>query len=242
MLRKKSKGDRPVDGDEQAAVEDALDDAAEADTEVMSEAEAVAEAEGYDRSTGPYDITEAEDGGSDDDERLDLGALQLPLLEGMEVRVDIDPETSQPATVTVIRGEGAVQLRVFAAPKSGGGWDEARAAIRRSINDDGGTVDEVEGAMGVELHTTAYVQDEDGKPVPQRMRFVGVDGPRWMLQGVLLGAGTVPEAAAALEEVYRGIVVVRGEAALPPGTPLQLTLPEQVPGDYEEIDDDEGDH
>jgi hypothetical protein len=41
-------------------------------------------------------------------------------------------------------------------------------------------------------------------------RFVGVDGPRWFLRGVIGGAATTDVEAAAREDLFRSIVVVRG--------------------------------
>lgn len=238
MLRKKKKQREATEAQESAELQQKPPVADIGDT---GERELELDAPQVDRSGGPFDLAEVAEPDAMAAERLDLGALQLPLLDGLEVRVEIDPDTNQPAAITIIRGEGAVQVRAFAAPKSGGSWDEARTEIRSSISGDGGIVDEVVGVFGAELHTTAYVPDEQGKPVAQRMRFVGIDGPRWMVQAVMLGAGSVPEQAGELEEVLRSLVVVRGDAPMPPGSPLQLTLPEQVPGQLDEIDeDDEG--
>ena len=55
--------------------------------------------------------------------------------------------------------------------------------------------------------------------------------PRWMLRGVLSGAGASdPSAAQTLMSVYRGVVVVRGTEAFAPSEPLPLSLPDH-PGD-----------
>lgn len=60
------------------------------------------------------------------------------------------------------------------------------------------------------------------------MRFIGVDGPRWFLRGVIRGEGAVrPEAAARIEEIFAGIVVVRGHHPVPPRDLLELRLPNQ---------------
>lgn len=232
MLRRRkkaSKGDEVVESGE--VVEETTESPAAEESDEVE----------VDRTDGPFDITEVEQPDADVGERLDLGAVQLPLLDGLEVRVEMDSETNSPAAITVIRGEGAVQIRAFSAPKSGGGWDEARGQIRSSITSDGGTVDDLDGPFGREIVTTGYAQDEQGNAVAQRLRFAGVDGPRWMLQGLFFGAGAVPEAAELLDEVFRSIVVVRGDSPMPPGVPLELTLPKDVPGDMEEVggEDDE---
>ncbi len=55
-------------------------------------------------------------------------------------------------------------------------------------------------------------------------RFAGVDGPRWFLRAVFHGAAVYEESAAAeLESLVRGVVVVRGgEAMAPPRTRRSL--------------------
>jgi hypothetical protein len=185
------------------------------------------------RDGGPHDITEVEQQDPHEASRLDLGALQLPLIEQMEIRIEVDPESEEPVGLLVVLQDGMAQLRIFAAPRSGGGWAESREQIRRSLTGGGATIDERDGEFGAELHATVQVTDDEGRTGMQRMRFIGIDGPRWMLQATLYGAGALPEQAGPLEDVVRSVVVVRGDAAMPPGTPLLLTLPERVPDNFE---------
>ncbi|MCH9718667.1 MAG: DUF3710 domain-containing protein [Actinomycetia bacterium] len=240
MLGRKRKKDSAAETDEDQFIE--VDDGDFEDTDSEDESE-VELADEFDRSEGPFDLGEVEEEDAATAERLDLGALQVPLADGLEVRVEVDPQTQQPLAVTLVLGEGAVQVRVFAAPKSGGGWAEARGELRSSISGDGGVIDEESGTFGTELRTTAYLKDGDGNDQPQRMRFIGVDGPRWMVQGVLLGDGTDPSRAAGLETVFRSLVVARGDEPMPPGNPLAIELPEQVPegAEVQEPDEDSDD-
>jgi hypothetical protein len=63
----------------------------------------------------------------------------------------------------------------------------------------------------------------------QPVRFIGVDGPRWFLRGVLSGAALEEsEQAAIMEQVFQQIVVVRGDAPMPPRELLELTLPAEA--------------
>jgi hypothetical protein len=63
----------------------------------------------------------------------------------------------------------------------------------------------------------------------QPVRFMGVDGPRWFLRGVLSGAALEdPEQARAMEQIFQHIVVVRGDAPMPPRELLELTLPAEA--------------
>jgi len=71
------------------------------------------------------------------------------------------------------------------------------------------------------------------------VRFVGIDGPRWMIRGAFSGRAALDtEAAAPLEEVLRDVVVVRGPHARPPREVLVLTLPGTTPAPEEAPSDD----
>ena len=123
------------------------------------------------------------------------------------------------------QGDGGVQVQPYAAPRSGGLWDDIRGQIRSSINSSGGLVEEADGSFGVELR--AKVRPADGGSQLQPARFVGIDGPRWFLRAVFLGAAAQQGPAAdALEAMVRGIVVVRGNEAMPVGSPIVLRLPQ----------------
>jgi hypothetical protein len=98
--------------------------------------------------------------------------------------------------------------------------------LTSSINAAGGLVEEREGPFGTEL--VAQVKDENGALQPAR--FVGVEGPRWFVRGVFIGgAARDAQAALELEEAFRQVIIVRGEAALPVGAPLPLRLPDSQP-------------
>lgn len=194
----------------------------------------IQEEDEYDRSSGPYDVAEAEV----DPDRLDLGSLQIPFVEDLEISVDVDEDTDETMAVTLIHGEGAVQVRPFSAPGSFRIWDEARAEIKAGVSSDGGLVDEVLGEFGPELRVHVSAEDEDGKSFVQPIRFVGVNGPGWMLQGVFLGEGTDPESAAGLESIFRSLVVDATTEVVEAGHPLPLTSPQDLPDDLVQILDD----
>lgn len=165
---------------------------------------------------GPYDVSEA----PADVQRLDLGSLQIPAVAGVEVRVQADPQ-GVVQQVVLVHGQNALQLGVFAAPRSAGIWDEVREEIHRSLSHDGAAVNEVMGAYGVELR--AQVPTQDGRT---DLRFVGIDGPRWMVRCVYQGeAATDPDAAGPLTVCLEGLVVDRGQEARPVREPLPLRLP-----------------
>jgi hypothetical protein len=173
------------------------------------------------RPDGPWDVSEVKEPGEG---RVDLGGLFVPGVDGMELRVEVAGESIVAATV-VLR-DSAVQLQAFAAPKSEGIWSEVRQEIAAGITQQGGVVDEVEGPLGWELRAQVPVQLPDGTNGVQLVRFVGCDGPRWFLRGVISGQGAVqPAAAGVLEAVFRDTVVVRGDAPMAPRDPIVLKLP-----------------
>lgn len=191
---------------------------------------------GYDRSAGPFDIDElggeeSRDPDATEVARLDLGGLRVPAHEGMELRLDVDEASGQVVSVTVVAGASAVQLSVFAAPRLDGIWADVRRDIAGGIGAGGGTVDEIVGTLGTELRAALPSEPGSGGPrglVP--VRFVGVDGPRWFLRGLFTGPAARDTAAAApLESVLRGCVVVRGTDPMAPGDVLLLQVPTELP-------------
>jgi hypothetical protein len=97
----------------------------------------------------------------------------------------------------------------------------------------------LDGPFGTELH--GKLPGDGGAAVP--VRFIGVDGPRWFLRAMLIGAVATEDAKA---EPYlralRNVVVVRGNDPLPVREPVELRLPRDVvlpePGDGTEAPPD----
>jgi hypothetical protein len=174
------------------------------------------------RARGPWDVTEV--GGRDG--RMDLGALWMRGAPGMELRLEVDQASQQVNSATAVLGESALQLQAFAAPRSAGLWDEIRAEIAAAVEGQGGTAEEHEGELGTHLRTRMPSQAPDGRAVFAPATFVGVDGPRWFLRGVLSGRAAIDEdAAVPLLEVLREVVVVRGSDPMAPRELLPLSLP-----------------
>ncbi|MEV5511277.1 DUF3710 domain-containing protein [Streptomyces orinoci] len=186
------------------------------------------------RPDGPWDVSEVREPAEG---RVDLGGLFVPGVEGMELRVEVAGDAIVAATV-VLR-DSAVQLQAFAAPKREGIWSEVREEIATGITQQGGVVDEVEGPLGWELRAQVPVALPDGTNGVQLVRFVGCDGPRWFLRGVISGQGAVqPQTAGLLEQIFRDTVVVRGEGPMAPRDPIVLKLPEDAQMVAEGIQED----
>jgi hypothetical protein len=175
---------------------------------------------------GPWDVSEVPDRGR----RVDLGALWLPGREGMELRMEVE-KTSKIVSAAAISLKGsALQLQVFAAPRTEGIWDEIRAEIAESVTKQGGSVDDLPGPFGRELLARLPVRTAEGRTGHRPARFIGHDGPRWFLRGVLTGRAAIdPQEASDLEDLFADVVVVRGSAAHAPRDLLPLTMPGQRP-------------
>jgi hypothetical protein len=163
-------------------------------------------------------------------ERIDFGSLLVPTAEGIEVQVSV--VDNQPAWVTVMQGDSGLQLQAFAAPKSGGLWDEVRQEIAAEVARSGGQCTEANGPFGVELRARISPADpvhggRQGALEP--VRFLGVDGPRWFLRGLISGpAASHEDRARTLEQVFASVVVVRGEHPVPPRELLEIRLPDEA--------------
>ncbi len=176
---------------------------------------------------GPWDVSD--DHGVPLDETVDLGSLRVAPLDGLDIRLQVDETSGDVAALLLADEEGAVELRAFAAPRSGGLWEEIRPAIVAEIERMGGQAQPFDGPLGVELRTVLPLSGPDGEQVVQPSRVFAIEGPRWMVRATLLGRPAVETDQAdrwlaALERV----LVVRGETAMAPGDTLVLTMPPGV--------------
>ena len=216
-FRRRRKDDDEPDVDDQDLDEGDLDDEAVED-----------EPSPPDRPTGPWDVDDVPDDGVT---RLDLGSILVPGLPGVEIQVNVDEASGTVAAVTAIHEGSALQLQAFAAPRGEALWPQVRRELAAGITKDGGLADVDESAdppPGGTIKARLPFPQPDGKMGMADVRFVGTDGPRWMLRGVLSGAAAAdPGSADVLMQVYRGTVVVRGGEAFAPSEPLPLHLPQE---------------
>lgn len=180
----------------------------------------------YDRAVhGPLDISEIEN----TDGYVDLGALMVTPQEGLSLRLEVEENTQRVIAVTLDLNGSSLQLQAFAASRSEPLWRDIREQIGLSVGSQGGEIEILDGTFGKEVLAKVPAQSDDGSKGFRVARFIGVDGPRWFLRGVLGGAAAVDgEAALALEDLFRGVVVIRGEVPLPPRDLLLLRLPKDA--------------
>lgn len=216
--------------DEDVVDDDDSDDDAEAVAETEAETDDLDDDEVLEKSApldraekGPFDA--AED--YPELNRLDLGALKVPVVDGMQIRLDTDDDSQRVLAVTLIHDGGGVQLQAFATPRSEGLWNTVRRQLAESVESQGGECTELHTGLGRELAVEVPAKTEDGRPGKRAMRFAGVDGPRWFVRAVFSGkAVTDAEVRAELSALVRGVVVDRGDEAMAPRELIALTAPE----------------
>jgi len=179
---------------------------------------------------GPYDIDELASGSTFDNSHLDLGSVLVPVVEGGQVTVEMSVD-HQPQSVFLVTPHGRITVAAFAAPKSSGQWRDVVSELTESLQAEGASTAIETGFWGREVVAT----------VPGGVhRFIGVDGPRWMIRCV----ASAPSAGAeSLAKVARAVVsetvVRRGDDPHPPRTPLPIVLPpvlaEQVAAAQQEM-------
>lgn len=174
---------------------------------------------------GPFDESEKDT----ETGYIDLGALRINAAQGLQLRLEVEERTKRVIAVTLDLGGSTLQLQAFAAPKTEGLWDEIREQIGVSVGSQGGTVNERPGRLGTELLAKLPAQTPDGQAGVRVARFVGINGPRWFLRGVFGGPAALnPSAAGTIEQLFRDVVVVRGDHPMPPRELLQLRLPKDA--------------
>ncbi|MEY4102778.1 MAG: hypothetical protein RIR88_912 [Actinomycetota bacterium] len=175
---------------------------------------------------GPFDESEV----SGVRPYVDLGAIKFIPREGLNLRLEVEEGSGRVVAVALDFNGSTLQVQPFAATRSAGLWNDIRSQISEQVLQQGGTVTEFTGTLGPELLCKIPAMI-DGQQSYQDARFVGVDGPRWFLRGVIAGpAVTDADQAAYLIELFRDLVVVRGQAPMPPGELLPLRVPAQVAG------------
>ena len=231
--------DADSDTEDAETADDDVDDAdaSESEDDIDEEEALLEKSAPFDRSEkGPFDISEE----YPEHDRLDLGALKVPVVDGMQVRLDTDDDSQRVLAVTLIHDGGGIQLQAFATPRSEGLWNTVRAQLAESVTKQGGESTELHTSLGKELAIEVPAKTESGRPGKRAMRFAGIDGPRWFVRAVFSGkAVTDDEVRAELSALFRGVVVDRGEEAMAPRELIALTAPQVDQDETEEKDEDE---
>lgn len=167
---------------------------------------------------GPFDI---EDFDNPDDAlmaRLDLGSVLIPMAPGGQVQVELN-QAGVPSAIWMVTANGRFTIAAYAAPKTPGQWNDVAGELADALREDNASVSVQKGPWGREVVGT-------GAGV---VRFIGVDGYRWMLRCVVNGAAQTMDALVGeARQAVADTVVRRGDTPMPVRTPLPVELPEQM--------------
>lgn len=186
-----------------------------------SETPAEAAADSGEELEGPFDIDDFDDPSVATVARLDLGSVLIPMPEAGQVQVEL-ANTGVPSAVWVVTPNGRFTVAAYAAPKSPGLWREVAGELAESLRKDVPKVSIEDGPWGREV---IGVGAENSGVV----RFIGVDGYRWMIRCVVSGpADRIEALAEQARDALADAVVRRGDTPLPVRTPLPIELPEPM--------------
>ncbi|MCZ9294477.1 DUF3710 domain-containing protein [Corynebacterium meitnerae] len=169
--------------------------------------------------TGPFDGDSVDinefDFSDVSDGVLNLGSIALPLPKNSQVQVEMG-ETG-PRMLHVVTEHGRITPVAFAAPSSGGMWEESSNEIAEGMRTEG---------MPATFETGPWGREVVGRGDNGVIRIIGVEGPRWLYRLTLAAPHGKEDA---LAEVARGVVarsfVYRGNTAILAGNSLPVELP-----------------
>jgi len=173
---------------------------------------------------GPFGIEDFDDPEQAEIARLDLGGVLVPVPEGAQLNVEVT-EQGVPSAVWLMTPSGRFSVAGYAAPKTGSLWREVAGELADSLRNESAEVRIEDGPWGREVV---------GFPVPQPgqerlvMRFIGVDGYRWMVRCAVVGTvESIGEISEQARTALADTVVRRGDTPLPvrAALPVQLSEP-----------------
>jgi hypothetical protein len=178
---------------------------------------------------GPFEFSSEVDTSS----MLNLGAVFLPNMPGLEVHLDLDPRSGIGKSVSLHLNMTIAEVQIFAAAVNEDLWASMRDAITSGLREQKVNCTVEMGRFGTEIHAVMPTVDLDGNAHVQPVRFVGVSGSRWLVRAVISGDGALPElqqniaATSGIDDVISKLVINRGDEPLPPGERLALRSPSE---------------
>jgi len=193
------------------------------------------------REDGPFDISEV-DLDADDIQRLDFGSLVVTPFDGMQLQLQVQQGTNQVQALMVVDKKSAIEVALFAAPARALMLAEVRDDMQSATEEAGGTMTLVKGPLGTEVRRKLPVEAPDGKKGSQASRTWLVQGPKWLLRGVLMGQAALADdvskgEAQLLFEFFCNLVVRRGDTPRVPGDLISLDMPSSVSASLTEKSD-----
>lgn len=177
----------------------------------------------HDDDRGPFDIEDFDGAEVALVGRHDLGAVLIPENEAAELAVEVNQQ-GVPTMAWMVTSSGRYNVTAYAAPKAGSLWREVVTEVADSLRKEAAEVSIQDGPWGREV-----VGHMTNGPEPVVMRFIGVDGYRWMVRGAAVGSPENAEAIAReLRDALSDTVVRRGDTPQPVRNMLPLQLSETL--------------
>lgn len=149
---------------------------------------------------------------------LDFGAYAF--VPPVNTQLQIESSEEQNLVVHVLSGQSNITIDAYAAPKTGGQWRFVASELADGLRNQGAKVSIQDGPWGREVI---------GSAAESVIRFIGVDGPRWMLRAVIVSSPAEAEQSAEIARTMLSHTVVRrGTNPMPARTPIPLVLPMEI--------------
>ncbi len=172
---------------------------------------------------GPFDIEDFDDPAVATQGRHDLGSVLIPVDESAELAVEVNQD-GVPTMVWMVTPNGRYNFTAYAAPKTGSLWREVVTEVADSLRKESAQVTIEDGPWGREVVGVMI-----NGPEPVVMRFIGVDGYRWMIRGAAVGTPETADAIASdVRKAMADTVVRRGDTPMPVRFMLPLQLSESL--------------
>lgn len=162
---------------------------------------------------GPWDVSET---GWQALDLLDLGGLRIPRRAARKVELNRSGSGTEYGEVVLLRDTTAsLQLQAFRTSGKPE-WEKVRARLEADVRARGGEAEQWSGRAGVELRAVVPVVGDARGRTAMTVRFIGCDGPGWLLRGVVNGDVALPESRDDWAySCFESVVVVPSFAARP---------------------------
>ena len=172
---------------------------------------------------GPFDESDGTITGLLDPDGEGLGILDFgayAFVPTVNTQLQIESSEEQNLVVHVLSGQSNITIDAYAAPKTGGQWRFVASELADGLRNQGAKVSIQDGPWGREVI---------GSAAESVIRFIGVDGPRWMLRAVIVSSPAEAEQSAEIARTMLSHTVVRrGTNPMPARTPIPLVLPMEI--------------
>ena len=173
---------------------------------------------------GPYSEGES----PESSEFLDLGAIRIPLIAGLQM-FPVQDDHGNILAVEIVAGTGQMQLSAFAMQRSGGLWDQIREELAEQLKSQEYQIFPLPGPFGEAVLARPIPGGKSAGEGALPLLLWGVEGERWLLRVIVRGLAAEDEnTRQQLVDLLHGLEVVRGEEARVPGELLPIVLPQQV--------------